>query len=199
MLKKAIFVDRTDASDNPVHGKLVKFLNFGSTAYNTGNKDQDSGVTSKILEKESDDSETTEIAETSRSHLVFQDFAAYGTNKYSNSRDLSDIPEMFPTLIPYGRGGPDEERPVPMSHEYWAKRCFRVSGNRFQTHWGFLAIVYDYINMVKCFGAHYRSISTHKATLNGGWTAKKLDACIEYYKKTEEQLRKGEIVRMLKK
>ena len=64
-----------------------------------------------------------------RSHIIFQsqsvDYCSVASNQYSKHKDLSDIAKYFPSLLPYGRGDPNEERLVNLSHEKWAKRCLR--------------------------------------------------------------------------
>ena len=56
---------------------------------------------------------------------------------------------MFPTLFPGGCGGPNEKRIRPMSMEKWIERLFRIDGLRFEQHYAFLLLAFDFCGASK--------------------------------------------------
>ncbi|OWZ04148.1 hypothetical protein PHMEG_00023998, partial [Phytophthora megakarya] len=52
---------------------------------------------------------------------------------------------MFPTLFPAGSGGPTEERDKYMSVRRWILRCLRIHGHRFEKHYAFMLLAFDFL------------------------------------------------------
>jgi len=186
------FVDRSDESANPVEKCVVDTMIFGNTTYNTG------------------DGSETEVSEHSeiRSRFIFQmpvigdqnksstDLLARNSSNYIHARNLSNLALYFPTLIPYGRGGPSEKRLVKLSVEHWIRIVLRM-GKRgvFQKHWGFLPVAFDFIAVKKAFTAQYIAMRMNTAAVKAGKVAKKsLQACVEFSNDLERRQRRGEKV-----
>ncbi|KAI8847295.1 hypothetical protein BC829DRAFT_444736 [Chytridium lagenaria] len=62
---------------------------------------------------------------------------------------------MFPTLFPYGCGGPGENRERKLTLLQWIRRCLRVWGRQFATHYAFAAFAFDKVATQHA----YRSLS----------------------------------------
>jgi hypothetical protein len=65
--------------------------------------------------------------------------------QFADSLDPDFFPETFPTLFPFGRGGPVafESEGVNHSLQYWAKTVLQRHGGRFATHPVFLFLVFN--------------------------------------------------------
>ena len=193
-------IDRTDSSENPVCAELITSMTFGSTSYNTGDAtSMDTSATSS----------TNDYTETDiRSKFIFQmsnvpgndagptDFLARNSSNYSYGKNFSDVPLFFPTLIPYGCGGPAQARIVRMSAEHWIKRALRVGKDGlFQKHWGFLPVAFDYIAFKKACTQQYISMRMNKTAIQAGvWKKSDINECVKYSNILEQCLRRGEKV-----
>ncbi|KAI8850338.1 hypothetical protein BC829DRAFT_442354 [Chytridium lagenaria] len=77
------------------------------------------------------------------------------SNITESSWEWHEVIKIFPTLFPYGRGGPGEHRTRRLTLLQWIRRSLRVYGRRFPTHYAFSALAYDKISTQ----AAYRSLS----------------------------------------
>jgi len=186
------FVDRTDSSANPVDKSVVDSMIFGTTTYNTGDG------------SETEASEHSEI----RSRFIFEmpvigdqkkssiDLLARNSSNFVHAKNLANLPLFFPTLIPFGSGGPSQPRLVQISVEHWI-RIVLLLGKRgsFQKHWGFLPVAFDFIAVKKAFTAQYIAMRMNTAAVKAGTVAKKsLQACVDFSNDLERRQRRGEKV-----
>ncbi|KAJ3222997.1 hypothetical protein HDU78_011504, partial [Chytriomyces hyalinus] len=91
------------------------------------------------------------------------------------------MPLCFPTLFPFGGGGPSMDREVHLSPRRWVKRCLKLYEGNFQTHWGFTAVAYDYIATNEAFSKQYLSMQLQKsAILEGNWSMEDIRMCYQH-------------------
>jgi len=75
----------------------------------------------------------------------YTDILVRKSNKYVSMQAWASCVRMFPSLFPGGRGGPKERRRTHMSVKKWINRCLRVHGHRFEEHYAFLLLAFDYL------------------------------------------------------
>ncbi|KAI8839598.1 hypothetical protein BC829DRAFT_420209, partial [Chytridium lagenaria] len=77
------------------------------------------------------------------------------SNLNESSWEWHEVVRMFPTLFPYGCGGPGENRERKLTLLQWIRRCLRVWGRQFATHYAFAAFAFDKVATQHA----YRSLS----------------------------------------
>ncbi|KAJ3240568.1 hypothetical protein HDU77_011115, partial [Chytriomyces hyalinus] len=171
--KLAGHIDRTDTSAVPVNERLVQLLNH--TTYNTGCADAAVEEATAHIVHSSTGNPNVERTAADGGDDGSADYAVFRSSQFSKEKNLANIALFFPSLFPFGVGGPGTQREVHLSPKKWAKRCLKLFGGTFQRHWGFTAIVYDYTATKEAFAKQYLSMSLRKSTLQAGaWTANDL-------------------------
>ncbi|KAI8831302.1 hypothetical protein BJ741DRAFT_694540 [Chytriomyces cf. hyalinus JEL632] len=150
-------IDRTDTSSVPVNEHLVQMLNH--TTYNTGCADTAFEEATAHILHSSRGNPDVEQTQAEAGDDGSADYAVCCSSRISKARNLANIPLFFPTLMPFGLGGPSMDREVHLSPQRWAKRCLKLHAGNFQEHWGFTAIIYDYIATNEAFAKQYLSMS----------------------------------------
>ncbi|KAE8960695.1 hypothetical protein PF011_g30009 [Phytophthora fragariae] len=67
------------------------------------------------------------------------------SNVYESMNKWAVCVKMFPTLFPGCSGGPTEPRLSPMSVRKWILRCLQIHDHRFETHYAFMLLTFDYL------------------------------------------------------
>jgi hypothetical protein len=67
------------------------------------------------------------------------------SNAYVSLSKWAVCVQMFPTLFPYGCRGPTEPRQNKMSLQRWILRCLQVNGHRFEIHYAFMLLAFDFL------------------------------------------------------
>jgi hypothetical protein len=67
------------------------------------------------------------------------------SNAYVPTTTWAACTKMFPMLFPGGCGGPSEHRKKHMSVRKWILRCLQVHGHRFEKHYAFMLLAFDYL------------------------------------------------------
>ncbi|KAI8842439.1 hypothetical protein BJ741DRAFT_705274 [Chytriomyces cf. hyalinus JEL632] len=180
----------TDTSLVPVNERLVQMLNH--TTYNTGCADTAFEEATAHILHSSTGNPNVEQSQAEPQDDGSADYAVFRASRLSKARKLANIPLFFPTLMPFGLGGPSMDRDVQLSPRRWAKRCLKLYAGNFQEHWGFTAIIYDYIATNEAFSKQYLSMSLRKSTLQAGtWTPNDIRTCYEHMQILEDCNRIG--------
>lgn len=109
----------------------------------------------------------------------------------------------FPTLFPYGRGGPsDIQREHKVSLQAWIRHCLTLDDDRFRKHPSFMFIAYN-ISIRHTFNsrAKFRCKSSTFETISRAITSVKpedLRSIAEMYKKGESATKSPQILLLLK-
>jgi hypothetical protein len=103
------------------------------------------------------------------------------SNQYVPSRSWASCVEMFPTLFPAGCGGPTEPRKRYMSVRKWIMRCLRIHGQRFQQHYAFLLLAFDYLATENARATLFLKMHVSTQALRAGMiSGADLEAAINY-------------------
>ncbi|KAJ3072408.1 hypothetical protein HDU98_003690 [Podochytrium sp. JEL0797] len=188
-----VFVDRTVGGDFPANEKLVRLMDH--TTYNSGcSETREESIAHLVFSPNADqvvsapDTDHVAAPHGPRS----QDYAVFKSTNLSKARKLEGIDLYFPTLFPFGYGGPNVERNAHLSVARWGKRCMKLHGGAFPRHWGFVAWLYDYIALEKSFSQQYLSMRVRSsAVADGKWTKDDVHACYNHSRQMEECLRRG--------
>ncbi|KAI9338184.1 hypothetical protein BDR26DRAFT_896345 [Obelidium mucronatum] len=156
-LDAEVFVDRSFSSETAVNEKICRLLNH--TTYNTGSAASSSNedtihyvfspsTNTSMSAPQPDIPDSTAAAAAAlqpQPDLVDgpQDYAVFRSSTFSNARGFSEFPLYFPCLVPFGRGGPNEQRSVPLSEDRWIKRIYRLHGGKAARHWGCVGVTHD--------------------------------------------------------
>ncbi|KAI9327432.1 hypothetical protein BDR26DRAFT_901351 [Obelidium mucronatum] len=109
-----------------------------------------------------------------------------------NTRKLQHIGLFFPTLLPFGEGGPACHRVRHLSVNRWIKRCLKLHGGIFGRHWGFTAIAYDYTALEQSFSQQYLTMRVRASAISDGkWTKEDIQKCYNHSRQMDECLKRG--------
>ncbi|KAI8839235.1 hypothetical protein BC829DRAFT_447263 [Chytridium lagenaria] len=173
-----IIIDRTDDNENgeePLSTAAISHLHASASVYNnTGSIVPLSSMTAEQSVLDAGrytlllrmDEGPHQSAET-------ETFLVRRSNQHPSSSMESLVTEMFVSLFPFGRGGPNEKRLNHMGFHSWVKYCLQLdgidgSGGLFERHYGFLMVAFDYIAMKKANSKLYYSLKISKEALLAG-------------------------------
>lgn len=90
--------------------------------------------------------------------------------------------QMFPSLFPGGCAGPTETRQRPMSVQSWIQRCLMVHGQRFETHYAFLLLAFDYLASQSARNTLFLKMNVSAHALDAGRISQEtVNILIKYY------------------
>ncbi|KAI9324413.1 hypothetical protein BDR26DRAFT_966413 [Obelidium mucronatum] len=189
-----IFSDRSLSGDFPVNEKLCRLMQH--SAYNTGTAEtavEDSTV-HYVFSPTSDHVIASPLPNPNEQPATtsIQDYAVFRSTNLSKARKLQHIGLFFPTLLPFGEGGPACHRVRHLSVNRWIKRCLKLHGGVFGRHWGFTAIAYDYTALEQSFSQQYLTMRVRASAISDGkWTKEDIQKCYNHSRQMEECLKRG--------
>ncbi|KAJ3215797.1 hypothetical protein HDU81_001304, partial [Chytriomyces hyalinus] len=142
----------------PVNEPLVQLLNH--TTYNTGCANTAVEEATVHIIHSSTGNPNIERTAADGSDNGSANYAVFQLMQFSKEKNLANIALFFPSSFPFGVGGPGMQREVHLSPKNWAKICLSLFTGNFQRHWGFTAIVYNYIATREAFAKQYLSMRT---------------------------------------
>ncbi|KAJ3072084.1 hypothetical protein HDU98_004316 [Podochytrium sp. JEL0797] len=177
---------RSAGTDAAVNEKLVRLLDH--TTYNAGAVESPVEVsTAHIVVNAS-----TPHAEYAVGTTGSRDLAMFKSSNTVKSRQLEDVPICFPSLFPFGEGGPTVVRDNHLSVLRWAQRCLRLHGGAFARHWGFISTVYDHVALHQSFQQQYVSMRVRKSAVEReDWTISDIHECYDHARQVEDALKLG--------
>ena len=145
--------------------------------------DDEAAVDGDVVEDEEIAPEAPKSTTAKQGHT---DYLVHNSNTYAARKTFGNFVYCFPFLFPYGRGGYEEERSVRMSEQSWFMRCLRVHGGAFQTHYGFIAMGFDFISTSLAYNAQYIAMKFSKRAVEFGLLNKDtVRLCVKYQKDIE--------------
>lgn len=141
-VRTSVVIDKSSSPDRMTNDEeLVNSIRDESTYSSSG---------STVDENNGDHClENTWIA---KSSLIFQsrqhewvDVLVRKSNDYVSMKSWVACVKMFPTLFPGGCGGPTEPRAKRISVRTWILRCLRLHGHRFESHYAFMLLAFDFL------------------------------------------------------
>ena len=200
---ESLVVDRTDTGGNAVNPKLVRIMLFGITNHNEGK------ITNTSAPAATSNANVTQ-EEQCRSKFVFQpetesnesakptDVIAFNSSNTVYNKNFALCPYFYPTLLPYGCGGPAEERLVPLTAKKWILRSLRLncrSGIGFQNHHSFLPMGFDAISTKEAYASQFVAMRIKKNAIKTGlWKKEEILQCETYAKLADTCLKTGQKV-----
>lgn len=137
----SVIIDKTNLSDDTATADVDISELRDDTAYSTFGSEVTEGQ-DHTLESASVDLSSVIMHQVPAAST---DVLVYKSNAYVSAKGWSACVQMFPTLFPGGCGGPKEPRPKPLSIRNWIVRCLRIHHRRFELHYAFLLLAFDYL------------------------------------------------------
>ncbi|KAI9340810.1 hypothetical protein BDR26DRAFT_971962 [Obelidium mucronatum] len=167
--KDNVFSDQSLSGDFPVNEKLCRLMQH--SAYNTG-----------TAETAVEDSTVHYVFSPTSNHVIASPLP----------RKLQHIGLFFPTLLPFGEGGPVCQQVRHLSVNRWIKRCLKLHGGVFGRHWGFTAIAYDYTALEQSYSQQYLTMRVCASAISDGkWTKEDIQKCYNHSCQMEECLKRS--------
>lgn len=146
------------------------YSTFGSAIEDGGDPSQEStwiGVSSLILQPHQQD---------------WVDILIRKSNAFVPMVSWENCVRMFPTLFPAGCGGPKEWRQKHMSVRNWILRCLQVHGHRFETHYAFMLLAFDYLASEKARQTLYVRMNVSRVALKAAQVSQEtLHEAVKYF------------------
>lgn len=100
--------------------------------------------------------------------------------------------QMFPSLFPGGCGGPTEPRQRAISVQKWIQRCLHLHDHRFERHYAFLLLAFDYLASKNARETLFVKLHASNQALQAGQvTQQTIEAAIEYLRHMNIMRSKG--------
>eukprot|EP01138_Halocafeteria_seosinensis_P005775 gb/GECG01005904.1/.p1 GENE.gb/GECG01005904.1/~~gb/GECG01005904.1/.p1 ORF type:complete len:132 (+),score=7.79 gb/GECG01005904.1/:1-396(+) len=107
--------------------------------------------------------------------------------KFVPQYHVDNLTKIFPTLFPFGRGGLDETRRVPLSEASIYKRLLRVSSKQFQNK-TFISYAFDQLSRKNATQAALLTLPGQRFQEFSQLTQESLHQAIEYKGSREQHL-----------
>lgn len=114
------------------------------------------------------------------------------STKYVTKQGWAVCVRMFPILFPGSCGGPTEPRKRPLSLRRWLRRCLSLHGHRFERHYAFMLLAFDYLASESARRALFVKLHVSTAALKAASISNAtLRTAIDYYNYLEQMKARG--------